>query len=771
MVLDRLDSLPDLVLATVFGFLPRAFTDVIARSENAEVAELALRALWRYVVVDRHDPGNRHHMTHGEFLKMVASNTPPLRRIHRLKYVSDYDLDLALLSVPGWCDYLLRYVASVEIRAGFGPHGNWPLMAPHLAELHVAMLLLMADEGCDADTVHAQVLAVTYPDTLTQLALYLDEAEAVSLEMVLPRLLRSLRLSTLQPLSPLELPVLPRGLRRLEYTLPSALDITNHTSVYPCGLEELALLPQYGYISETAMRHFLRLLEHNLVVYRDGTPEKALPRFQVASREATWIELSSQRDYAVVVSIPFPLLGLRALEATPVALLRLNHLFVLLEHIIMHMPLLLAGAVFLEKTSVRINSLSSLEPEVWELARVVALDLRMGAVLAFPDRLALMVFLKELTLYLKVGGLPVVVPAAPNVLDLTVNLQHDAAMPDFLQFALVRYMMVRYATGDFVLDVDLLPLCVRVLVCHYLGDYGHHAGEVPFLQHQSLCHLECLEKLKLSRMPYIRLGEIELPDSLREIKCSGIRQLCLADTQLPSGLRRLELGASSCTAPEEMVFPEGLELLRLGGLQTFAVARCALPGLLRLLYAGDMQWALLKGVRFPPGLVELTLRGVGDPWAVQRTYAFLLVKLLMLLTPMFPQLLLVVESILPPGWQWEPVVYPEGLETLHVEFDGVEPPEAFVFPLGLRTLRMVGCGIRDITPYHFPASLEMLDVSENGFPVPEEYEWPPLRELSVWEDSGTDFRRSAAEGKVLRRIPGAHIRGVAPQAGSAGGVM
>lgn len=717
-VLERLHTLPDLVIVEVLALLPMGVVLFLARCAEGELRDLALRQQWRHVSVGEFFATNvdwlhtvrARPVDGGEFDNMVQTGTPPPARIRTLCYGTRPSPKSQLFMTRAWREYVATYVAKLglEFELGSGASRYWIESAPHLHEFHLDALVLRTTGWSSAETVASQLAAGTLPNTLTRL--YLDwrggGQEALS-TLLFPESVVHLRISTNQGIDPDTLPALLPRLKSLQFRAPEGLDMSPYTGMLPKSLRGLVLetISQCVTITSAAVARLSPDLAHNMLVYTQGTGEAGFPGFSGSSSTLyASVDLAQPGDYSGVVLTPWKQLhvssgGLLQSKREVVALRALNHWFPRLERLELRLPLSLSGIAIPPSVEVWVVARCALPPAMCAIPRITRLDLGRESLWTIPADVGRMKFLTHLSLMVDMQR-QATVPAIPSLESVKMYLVDKAVTPDLRLLLSITRIDIKH-TPLCRVDVSCLPpgvvelsICLdwsaNVLERHQ----GHHASPKMDLRHlahmQSLVftsaanidmHTVCLppglQALAFHSTDNLRLGRTRYPDSLRTLKCVSVGRLSLEHFQMPHQLTHLEMSCCLLANPS------------------------------------TTRRTLFSGQRTPP-------------------------------IPEFPQTL------------------------QHLDLSGSQQLARLTctaFPPLLRHLKIHLCGISDITPYRFPRSLDSLDVSHNNFPLPPDYDWPPVLQLCIsgFHHNGYHADTVVALGlddlELLKRcIPGVLIR-------------
>lgn len=783
------------MIARVFYFLPLAFIDAIARSANQELAELALRRQWLQVMVGQEFDDYHHAIGADEFCEMVLKGTPPAYRIALLR-LSLRPRASVLLETPGWVAWVQKYAKSVAIDTNPGC-AFWADVKPHLSELPVVDIYF-ADIFEGQENVQTHMLDFEYPNTLELLTIRLWDLDVTFRDLVLPPSLKKLMLEFLSGILLEELPVLPRGLRVLEFSNLSGMDISDDVALFPQGLEKLRGMgqhlhfhgtdPQHLLISESALQYFSPLMKHDCVVYRDGTAALEVPAVEMGQlwfdgsyNGYSWLPMvdASRLDkLSALVSLPFNKLMFASTGAHAGSLEGLNDLIGHLEELTLFFLPSLEGLVVPEHVRVTLCTSVSLLSEASEIVNVTDLMLLYDGVPLVPPRLAQMEFVRTLVLRFKASEKLVVVPALPNVEDIVITVDKGGTFPDLRLFARVVRLRLYYVDPTSTVTPRLFPssteeICIEQAIerdVNFAWTLARAWGDDPRrdndsdeededdallaedslgLQIQSLRHLLKLSLFRATDVPRLDLSQSEFPDSIRNISCHIRNRIRFDSTAFPSGLESIRFNTLSLQHTVGTVsFPDSLSRLSLNGTGALECAKNNLPSRLTRLDIGE--YSRREGVGVFPFRPQWASFDVSNPWTVCRPWLRWVPGWVSRWVPRWLYRWV-------PLWLWSvPTVYPQSLEHLSVVAGNmVPPPPEFSFPQSLRFLYLNQCEITDITPYRFPPSVEELGLRENDFPIVEEYEWPQVKRLYIKSD---DDPVTAEEQELLeRKIPGVAI--------------
>lgn len=378
------------------------------------------------------------------------------------------------------------------------------------------------------------------------------------------------------------------------------------------------------------------------------------------------------------------------------------------------------------------------------------------------------------------GGRLRVFATPPEVLLLLLGLNHWIAQATILQLELPLPMEGVVVPPDLPVTVraENADIPLEVWAIRRLGDLTMgpiHSRSVP----AQLGSMEFLVKLGLTLSD--KGGRMQIPappnllilrvtlqsaDSLPDLRAlvlvrhleirSNPKVLHFDPLRLPPGTTRLSLKCYG-SHKTRMAQPVGnawqsVSLSHLSELNVFAIHGVKgirlgvfeFPDSLLDLLLHQCSLNDFEGVRFPRHLRLLALHDVAccDPWTTESPLASRRARLWM------------------PSWGQRrrkrvPVVYPDLLEVLDLGWNlGLKPPPPdFAYPMCLRDLDVAGCGISDITLFRFPSALDRLVVSGNEFPIPEEYEWPQVKQLIIGNGGVTPEVQALLE----RKIPGVAI--------------
>lgn len=694
-ILESLDTLPDLVLATVFDFLPVAHVLPITRSTNPEFRELALRRQWCAVHVssapaDRH--GSRssrmfYRISKKTFSAMVLLGTPPPCRIHRLVYSAWGAADDREFMTPRWRAYVSAHANSVGfefvIRNGHDSH--WSEAAPHLHGFNLVELLLRIPDG-NRNQQLPLFVGVTFPNSLTKVQIEFGmRITTVPENSGFPSLLRHLEVIS-EGIHPGLFPTLPPNIKVLKLSADAGLDVSEVVGLLPQGLEVLAFEPPISSlptggpparISSTAIQRFSPALQHNMMVYHNtAAPLEAIPISVLGSAATVNLGLGGQ-DYSGTVLPSCHLLevyddpGLGRLSAH-LSLLLLNHWLPQLRVLRLKFPISLQGAEIPSTVAVEVVGKERHIPlQVWDLPRIVLLDMEPVMAGSVVSRLEQMECLTTLLLTWESPLNKIKLSAPPNVSLITLQLYRGATLPNLVLFVLVKRLVLLYRTSDCRFDASVLPVNLQQLKVRASHTHGELLPKKdPFRQPIGLGHLALLRHLELQNMPRVHLSQLEFPAGLRVLKLRNMFEMRLDGVRFPATLQHLQM--SNC--------------------------------------------------------------GLSNPWSTRARWA--------------PQW---IKNTL--------VAYPAGLHHLDLSSnDGMTPPPRdFVFPPRLYHLCLSGCGITNITKFRLPPTLGLLDMDLNGFPIPESYRWPQVSRITVRKSFPTPPLNRTEYGYLKRSIPGAHI--------------
>lgn len=618
-VVGELHTLPDLVVANVFGHLPVSLVEVLTHSTSPEIRGLALSRMWELVAVgegsEAGEPfaGCFHRVPHRVFHAMVRDGTPPPCRIGRLYYRTTLELLSDPLYVsPAWCEYVRTHSRSLTLWAVVEDESAsiWRLVEPHLAEINLVDLLVIM--FFDSSLVARSITGAAFPPSLRRLALDLMGVEGEDVRaMKVPQLVVHLEMHADGGIHPANLPRLPPHLRTLEFSVPEMVDVSEHVSAFPGSMERMELRTDVGFarISSAALQA-LDPLQHNMVVYLGDAMPEELHGLNAWPRNQASVDLAVPSDYSRVMLPQDQTLEVfqsNAEEPPEVRLLDINHWFPQLRQLELQLPLDLRGVEIPEDLEVVVRgSQGGVLPEVWNMRRVVLLD--MGPALAgqvFP-RLVGMPYLRVLDLRLDASAL-VEFPVLDNLVELKILLQGTNVFPCLTDQTLVERLTIEAESPAFEFDPARLPRHVVDMQLNF-GGFAGLALALPrefAWQGVSLCHLTRLESLRFWGVKGVRLGAFAFPTTLLHLVCYHTPQLDLERVVFPPNLETLEL--TSCGLTDPWRTSSWLWPLWAG------TTHVAYPTLLRRLNLSDNMGLVSppRGFSFPPQLQELSMKCCG----------------------------------------------------------------------------------------------------------------------------------------------------------------
>lgn len=568
-----------------------------------------------YNEADQADRGSFLMVSHDEFSEMVRKQTPPPHPISLLRY-STWHVDAdPLFMTQQWCDYVSTHVANVALEfGGMSPSSSvWEKALPHLAGFSLVDLRLWLDLS-ESDKVMSQFSCSGVSESLERLHIHvyhLGEARFGSL--VIPDSVKHLLITNMQGVDLSSLPGMPKNLQTLKISVELGLDMSLLADFVPESLKtlelEVALGSQPAVISAEAASRLCPDLEHNMLVYHGAAEELDFPELQCGDYRHFGVDLLSEVDFS---AFELPLgCAITVFDASDlslrVPLLKINHWLAELDSLTLRLPLLLDGAVIppAVEVSVRIAD-SDIPQEIWDIPRVVLLELRSVSAGGFPPQLALMEFLTTLTVVTKESHEATVMPAPPILEELYMNVGGAGVAPDLRSLVSLRklrledvYLAARVSTEHYPPNIRTLELLSD------LRDSQDSLGNpTQTTRTIDLSHLKLLEEVKLILFETLVLANVRLPDSVRSLKCVMASAIDLLATVFPPNLEQLSVVGCNLEYP----WTERGESL-LHGKHTLT----GLPESLRLLDLSH-NWSLLPpppGFQFPPQLRHLGLSNCG----------------------------------------------------------------------------------------------------------------------------------------------------------------
>lgn len=268
--LEQLQTLPTLVIATVFLFLPEETIGVFEACGNHELGTVARWRRWLRVFVGaakRHRPGLYHRLDGAVFHRMVMAKEAPPCKIKHLFYDT-----LFLDSFPFLAPKLREWIGSNTLSFGMScmlqPTARgceyWQRVSPEYALLNLVELEMGLHTRRLVGRVPLSQLVL--PDTLRKLCLgeSFGHAEDYS-QLVLPSGVVHLSLPVPEA-GVSRLPALPLGLCTLVLKARFGGDLSEDVEYIPRGLGCLAVELELPWtVAALALERFA-LLRHNLVV-------------------------------------------------------------------------------------------------------------------------------------------------------------------------------------------------------------------------------------------------------------------------------------------------------------------------------------------------------------------------------------------------------------------------------------------------------------------------------------------------------------------------
>lgn len=272
--LEQLQTLPTLVIATVFLFLPEAALEVFESCDNPELCTVAMWRRWLRVFVGaakRHRAGLYHRLDGAAFHHMVMGKEAPPCKVKHLFYDTLF-LDSFPFLTPKLREWIASNTASFGMSCMLQPTARgceyWRVVSPDYALLN----LLELEMGLHTRMMVGRVLLsqLVLPETLR--TLHLGEGFGGVEDyarVVIP--LGVVHLSLPVPAAGVShLPALPEGLRTLILRAKSGGDVSEDVGCIPRTLERLTVeLEQPWSVSAVALERFA-LLRHNLVSPTSG---------------------------------------------------------------------------------------------------------------------------------------------------------------------------------------------------------------------------------------------------------------------------------------------------------------------------------------------------------------------------------------------------------------------------------------------------------------------------------------------------------------------
>lgn len=593
-ILAALHTLPDLVISTVFDFLPVSLVIPFCSSANAEFRELALRQEWRWIQVgtipgyNTDDLSQRlyYEVSNIEFYKMVRDWVPPPYPMRCLRYSTTSALDDPLFMTPEWCEYVAEYAKAVmlaiDIKGGNDPH-YWRVL-PLLGQLNLVHLRFAAT-GSDTELARSQVASITLPPTLRRLEFVGLAWLAVNLRpLSIPLSVRHLVIESAEGIHPVHLPRLPLELHTLRFGAPRGINLTPFVDLFPEGLQllQVDMVSLFPVMCSTALAR-RPLLKHNLLVYQEGCERIVIPELKLRQgRKCLVVDVSRYADYPSVV-VPF---GLELLvcnrgetQECPVSLSSISHWFPQLSKVHLRLPLLLDGVLFPPTLEVTVQTTETVPDAVWCIPRMTLLELGPLAAHSVPQQLAQALSLHLLSITL-CGRLGERIPAPPNVKSLSIKLQQGAALPDLRGFAAATETWIEGESSECVFDPGHLPPNTTHLSIKGNMTSGAYLRLVRSMHFE---HLACLETLLLDSRLHVDLDAYVLPTTLDTLKLSRVATVGLSGVLELCGLRELHLADCGIKnpwavgqswlpwrAPAPVVYPSSLFYLSISGCRDMA---------------------------------------------------------------------------------------------------------------------------------------------------------------------------------------------------------
>lgn len=618
-ILAELHTLPTLVVATVFFFLPNDTVSELADSTNSELREYALQRRWRRVAV-----GQRrwlkswnvmeycHWISTQEFNSMVTHNTPPPYYIHYFFYLTARNAEHdSMYMTPEWRKYVATYCRTVRINAlvYHGSSVSWTETAPHFHQLNIVSL----DVCCHFEQAYAEFQDTALPTTLRSLSIEANRmGEDGMADLVIPESVRYLAIRNLF-IHPLHLPVLPRNLKTIQFNVQGGLDMTEYVDLFPSTLQGLwpCHVRKMVWVSSDAILRFSPRLKHSMCVYKGQAPGD-ISGLTKDSLGWLTVDIGVPGDYTRITRLPKKELHVRCSGMPCDAkgnLMNNGGCLSYLEKIHLHLPLPMDGVVIPEGLEVVVWGHSGgIPPEIWSMSRVIEIKANEAPVSSLPLGLGRMELLRCLQVTLDERVRCTTFPSPPNLESLKMRLLPGSMFPDLLVLARLTRLEIAFKALDYSADQMLLPPNVVDMLFDGIWKSGLiHEKENPVgWRNVDLLRFSLLTKLTLRCICGISMREFIFPDSVVELVINLSPGLVLAEVAFPPRLRRLGMVACGLVDPWT---DWGVLFLRRGTRGTIAY-----PETLTALSIHGRSHALIpppSDFCFPSNLAELNLESLG----------------------------------------------------------------------------------------------------------------------------------------------------------------